>query len=805
MSEPIRTGSADWLRTDTDCARILASRDWSKSSLGPIENWPTSLRTAVSSVLACSVPMVLLWGPEGIMLYNDAYSGFAGGRHPELFGSKVREGWPEVAEFNDNVMRVGLAGDTLSYKDQELALHRHGTRELVSMNLDYSPVPGDDGQPAGVLAIVIETTDRRAAERAARDASERLELALDAGAIVGTWVWDVAADRFRADQRFAASFNLDPDLYRSGLPLDLVMESIHPDDRDHVGAAVQEALDRGGPYRCDYRVGRPDGTHYWVGASGRVEKAADGTAVRFPGVLIDIDEQKRTEELRTAQTRLLELAVTDAPLGDLLDMLMQTVEERSTSGMLGSILLLNPDGRHLNHGAAPSLPAAYNQAIDGVAIGAAVGSCGTAAFRREPVFVTDIAIDPLWADFRELAVGHGLRACWSVPIFASDRRLLGTFAMYYPDPREPSASDLDMVDIVTRTAALMIERKRSEAELKDISGRLDAVLNNTTMAVFVMDDRQHCIFANKAAEQLTGYSFDELKVGPLHDVIHNKKPDGSPYPLHECPIDRAFPEDDQVQGEELFLHKDGSFYPVAFTASPIRDHGSKTIGTIIEARHIAEEKARDAELAEALQTKEVLLHEVNHRVKNSLQVVTSLLMLQAGQAKDPALRQALMEARGRIAVVAAMHQRLYSTSQHDRVDFGEYVRELAEETVSSLGGNGRVRLQVDIETGIMVVLQQAVPLALVVSELITNAIKYAFPNERSGSVQVLLQRSEEALVLEVSDTGVGLPADFDPNRRSGIGMRIVTSLIKQMRGKLDICSDGPGACFRINLPVERIS
>ena len=153
---------------------LIASRDWASSPLGPIAGWPGSLKTTVGLLLRSHVPIVLLWGPDGVMLYNDAYSVFAGGRHPQLLGSKVREGWPEVADFNDNVMRVGLSGGTLAYRDQELTLHRAGRPEQVWMNLDYSPVLDEAGQPAGVIAIVIETTERVAAERRVAADRERL-------------------------------------------------------------------------------------------------------------------------------------------------------------------------------------------------------------------------------------------------------------------------------------------------------------------------------------------------------------------------------------------------------------------------------------------------------------------------------------------------------------------------------------------------------------------------------------------------------------------------------------------------------
>src|SRR6202041_1201295 len=141
--------------------------------LGRLAAWPQSLKTVTDTLLQSPVPIVLLWGEDGVMIYNDAYSVFAGGRHPRLLGSKVREGWPEVADFNDHVMKVGLGGSILSYKDQELGLFRHDRPEQVWMNLDYSPVLDESGKPAGVIAIVIETTQRVLAHRRAAAEQDR--------------------------------------------------------------------------------------------------------------------------------------------------------------------------------------------------------------------------------------------------------------------------------------------------------------------------------------------------------------------------------------------------------------------------------------------------------------------------------------------------------------------------------------------------------------------------------------------------------------------------------------------------------
>lgn len=154
-----------FLKGGGDCAELISRKDWARTPLGSLDGWSDCLKTATALLLRSPVPIVMLWGEEGVMLYNDAYSGFAGGRHPALLGSNVREGWPEVADFNDNVMKVGLAGDTLHYRDQELTLYRNGQPEQVWMDLDYSPVIDEAGEAAGVICILAETTERVAAER----------------------------------------------------------------------------------------------------------------------------------------------------------------------------------------------------------------------------------------------------------------------------------------------------------------------------------------------------------------------------------------------------------------------------------------------------------------------------------------------------------------------------------------------------------------------------------------------------------------------------------------------------------------
>jgi two-component sensor histidine kinase len=275
---------------------LIGVRDWSKTGLGPISGWPQSLKTTVGILLRSPVPIVLLWGPDGIMIYNDAYSVFAEGRHPLLFGSKVREGWPEVADFNDNVMKVGLSGGTLSYRDQELTLHRKGFPEQVWMNLDYSPVLDENGRPAGVLAIVVETTQRVLTERALAKTEERLRQALNASGMVGTFDWHVQSDTFFSDARFAEMFSVDPAKGDKGAPLAEYLAGIHPEDAERTANAVNRTITTGERYVQEYRLLRKDGSIRWVEARGECLAGEDGGPARFVGVVVDITSQKNAQE-----------------------------------------------------------------------------------------------------------------------------------------------------------------------------------------------------------------------------------------------------------------------------------------------------------------------------------------------------------------------------------------------------------------------------------------------------------------------------------------------------------------------------
>jgi PAS domain S-box-containing protein len=238
--------------------------------------------------------------------------------------------------------------------------------------------------------------------------------------------------------------------------------SIHP--ADVATEKWRASLASGKPFEKEARIRRArDGEYLWFLNRAVPLRDESGNILKWYGISTDIDDRKRAEALLAGEKRILEMVTKGDSLAQILESLCRLVEEQA-SGLLTSILLV--DDNRLRHGGAPSLPKAYTDAIDGTPVGPSAGSFGTAANRGEQVIVEDIAIDPLWPDYRETALSHSLRACWSTPIFSSQAKVIATFAMYYREPRGPSPRDREIVEQITHLARVAIERKTTQEALR---------------------------------------------------------------------------------------------------------------------------------------------------------------------------------------------------------------------------------------------------------------------------------------------------------------------------------------------------
>ena len=277
------------------------------------------------------------------------------------------------------------------------------------------------------------------------------------------WIKD-AESRFLVCNKALAS---DSGKLRTSDMIGLSDFDLHPPERAAKFRASEAEIMRSGTPVIDTEefVTTRDGKPKWLLSTKVTVRNTKDEIVGLVGIARDITERKQYETLRDGQAQLLELIATSAPLEDILNRLMRLVESQ-LDGLHASILILDETGKHLYHCAAPSLPPNYVEAVNSLAIGPSQGSCGTAAFRREPVIVTDIMQDPLWAEFRHLVVPYGYRACWSVPILSHRGDVLGTFAMYSHEARGPTETEYRLFDLAKRIAGIAIERRQAEDRIR---------------------------------------------------------------------------------------------------------------------------------------------------------------------------------------------------------------------------------------------------------------------------------------------------------------------------------------------------
>lgn len=326
-------------------------------------------------------------------------------------------------------------------------------------------------------------------------------------------------------------------------------------------------------------------------------RVGDETSRRVAIVFTNITERKRAEVLLAAEKKVLELIVTGAAMPEVLDTLMRETEAQSTDGMLCSVLLADEKGQRLLHGAASSLPPAYNEAIHGIVIGPSTGSCGTAAFERKPVFVTDIAADSRWADFKDLATTHGLGACHSTPILSSQGRLLGTIAMYYRRPHNPGAHDRQLIERAAQLAGIAIERSQAEEALRESEARYHSIFEKAVGGIFQTTLDGKYVAVNPALARMYGYDSPNDMIATITDIASQLYVD----PGRRNEFLRVMQAQKEVTGfEALVYRKDGSFMWISESARTLRDQTGTVVGYEGTVEDITERKRAEGRLRATL-------------------------------------------------------------------------------------------------------------------------------------------------------------------------------------------------------------
>jgi len=370
-----------------------------------------------------------------------------------------------------------------------------------------NPVTGQTEQ----LAVTHDITERKQAEEALQKSEKHFRAIFEntaVGIAFGSHTTGTGISEANPAFQSMTGYNSE-ELCRLGMK-----GLTYPDDLP-VSKALVERLSSGAMTHgtIEKRYLKKDGSIMWAQTTVSSILDEQGDYEHSVAMIQDITTRKINEQLLATQKRVLEMMATDAPLQEILTLMCQAVEELSPR-VHCSILLLDRDGLHLRHGAAPSLPEVYAHAIDGVAIGPAVGSCGTAAFTRRQVIVSNIAEDPLWNDYRDLALCHGLKACWSTPVISSDGAVLGTFAVYYGEPQQPTHADLRLVERAAQIACIAIERKQTEEALRKSEERYARATAVGKVGVWELDVATGTYHGDPNLKALFGYADDELSTDP---------------------------------------------------------------------------------------------------------------------------------------------------------------------------------------------------------------------------------------------------------------------------------------------------
>ncbi|MBZ2166194.1 sensor histidine kinase [Methanobacterium spitsbergense] len=338
------------------------------------------------------------------------------------------------------------------------------------------------------------------------------------------------------------------------------------------------------------------------------------------------------------------------------------------------------------------------------------------------------------------------------------------------------------------TIELALYKNQIEKELKESEYNLRLILDSTAEGIFGIDLEGICTFCNASAVKLLGYNNpDELIGNNIHDLIHRPHQQGTPYMSFKTGK-RVYMED------EKFMRTDGTSFSAEYWSYPqIKDN--EIIGAVITFTDITERKKAEIEIKNSLNEKEVLLREINHRVKNNLQIIASLLHLQADSIDDKKIADILKESETRVKSMAIVHEKLYQSPNFNDINFKQYLEKLVYDILYTYGIKiGLIKVQMEIED-IHLNIDTAIPLGLIINELITNTIKYAFPQNK-GTITIQLKSLTEKMEITIADDGIGLPKDINLENPETLGLKLVQSLVKQLDGDLKLNTD-KGTEFKI--------
>lgn len=763
----------------SELARLIRQFDWSSTAVGPMVQWPQSLRTVTGLLLLSPVPMVLLWGEAGVMIYNDAYSTLAGSRHPQLLGSEVRKGWAEIAGFNDHVMKVCLAGGTLAYKDQELTLHRNGEPEQVWMNLGYSPVLDESGKPGGVIALAVETTSRVLAEQQIK--AEQLRLSRLFEQAPGLMVMLSGPDHVfeMANPAYLKLMG-----YRDvlGKPLREAIPEVEGQGfialLDQVYRSGEAFVGTGVEIHLEPVPGQPVEPRYFdfvyqpvVDAHGKVTGIfADG---------YDVTERVlAVEEVRLNESRLEFLDELGNSLSSINDAetVLATITRLLGEHLNASVCAyadMDPDGRMFTIRGNWHAPTAHG----------IVGRYDLEAFGQEalrllgngkPLVLTDTA-GQLPAHEAATFLKLGLAATICIPL-VKNGALAALMAVHDSSARQWTSSEIRLVTDVTERSWAYVERVRLDAQARTAEQRFrqqleaevaerTAKLAESQAYIRTIFDTSHLyqgllsaegivLYANETALQGVQATAEEVIGKPFWDTPWFTGTPGISAKVKQAVVDMRT---ETVEGMTLVLQLPSGVRSFDFSLRPVLNEAGELVAIVPEgventARLRAEQAMRQAQKMEALGN---LTGGIAHDFNNLLMAVLgNLELLRKRLPEDPQLLRLLDNARQGAQRGAALTSRMLTFARKQDI-------KLARVHIPQLIGGMRDLLESSLGPTITIGIDLATPLADVQTDgnLLESAILNLAVNARDalkGSGHVHISASVQDLTVNHSGLAPGL-------------------------------------------------
>lgn len=724
----------------------------------------------------------------------------------ELFNVRVSDRGRPISDLTHRLGYRQLRDDAEAVLSRLIPIEREIRDDRGQWYLTrVLPYRSTEDHIQGVVITLIDITAQKTAEAALKESEGRLRLIVESAHDYAIFTMDAEGIVLDWYPGAAVVFGYAAEEIQ-GRHVDVLYT---PEDRA-AGVVVKEleqAQAEGSAPDVRWHVCQ-NGERVFIEGHTTALRDAGGRLTGFLKIGQDVTDRRQAEEALQASRKLLARELEDAKQLQRISSVL--VEDGNGEGLYevildasmailgadcGSLQLLEPDGGKLR------LLVSRNFHPESAAFWKEVSvtngtSCGSALQCGERMIVPDVQHSKIIGqNDLEQYIKSGIMAVQSTPLVTRHGKIIGMVSTHWCEVHTPDERELRLLDVVARQAADFFERRHAQEALRDSDERFRLLVENVQEYALFQADKDGVVTSwNPGAERLFGYTSAEMLGRDMSCLLPVEERDSG---VLQREIEQVLSGNSQQHARWL-MRQDGSQFWAQWVTEPVRDERGEVRGVAKVLRDETERQRGEEVIRASLIEKEELLKEVHHRVKNNLQVITSLINLQGRQVEDERVLALFDETRNRVYSIAAIHELIYRSASFAEIDMTEYARQLVPNLLRFYGAEQRIGVSIEGD-GTTLELERAVPFGLLLNELASNVCKHAFPQEATGDLRIRIASEDSHATLEVADTGVGLPAGFDYRRSGSLGLELVHSLARQLRATIDVMP-GPGTRVIVRLP-----